>query len=249
MNNHLRQYQSAEVTHTHPDHHQIIIPMTGALDLSVDGKHGLVLGSTLGIVVSGEKHAFKAPNHNHFMVLDIPTDPSDEGNHIWAQSVHTPFHTMSQALITLSDYAIFCAAKSQQNDWFPLWQQLFLQTLKAEFSHDCPQLPQRLQAVLHYMEQNLARKITTPELARVSCLSPARFYEVFRATFGVSPQTFFTNLRLKEAKRLMMQGRSLSDVAQTVGFSDQSAFTKAFSKAFNQSPAKWRKQELLTKKT
>jgi AraC-like DNA-binding protein len=241
----IRKYASAQSSHTHDGFHQIIVPISGNLELELDGTQGIVGHRQIGIVSQGETHAFRAASDNRFLVLDIKDDTLD---HVWERAVDQPFHTMSEALFSLSDYAVFCSQKQMDQDWLETWQKLFLQTLSCDLKNDLPALPQRLAKAISYMEQNLAQSISNKDLAEASCLSPARFHEVFRQSTGISPQQYLTQCRLEAAKKKIILGDSIAQAADSVGFADQSSFGKAFRKAYGLSPGQWRKQELETKK-
>ncbi len=250
MSDFIRKYQSAETRHTHEGFHQIILPITGNLELEVDGQSGAIAGQTIGIITSGENHAFRAEGNNRFLVLDIDeTVAPDNMRDVWALASEDPFHSMSEALLSLTDYAAYCSQENRDANWLETWQKLFLTTLECDLVNDLPALPARINKAIIYMQQNIGKQISNADLADASCLSPARFYELFRQSTGVSPQHYLTQCRLRTAKRLLIQGDSLSNIAADVGFSDQSSFGRAFQKAFDISPAKWRKQELETKKT
>jgi len=249
MNQIIRKYQKAQTSHSHDNFHQIILPLCGVLNMEVDGHQGDVAARTLGIVTMGENHAFYAEDNNRFLVLDIPAETAKQyKEETWMRAIERPFHTMSEALLSLTDYAAFHTEKAPTSDWFETWQTLFLKTLECDLVNDLPALPARIHKAIQYMQANLARPLSNKDLAQETCLSPARFYDVFRQATGISPQAYLTQCRLKEAKRLIIHGNSLSEAALDVGFSDQSSFGRAFQKAYGLSPGQWRKQELETKK-
>jgi len=250
MSDFIRKYDSAQSRHTHDDFHQIIIPVTGQLELDIQGRQGFVGTRTIGVVSQGETHAFRADEGNQFLVLDIPHENTDDSfNPIWDQAVDKPFHTMSEALLSLTDYAIFCSQKKMSQDWLNTWQKLFLQTISCELQNDLPALPSRIQNAITYMEQNIGRPISNTDLADVSCISPARFYEIFRQSTGITPQQYLTHCRLEAAKKLIFTGKSLAEASSEVGFSDQSSFGRAFRNAYDLSPGQWRDQEFKTKQS
>ncbi|SCA57484.1 putative AraC family transcriptional regulator [Candidatus Terasakiella magnetica] len=250
MSDYLRKYQAVHTSHTHDDFHQIILPITGKLELEIEGLGGDVNGRTIGIVTSGEKHAFRAKGKNNFLVLDIHNEKIDQNlEEVWARAIEEPFHSMSEALLSLTDYAAFCAQEKMPHNWLETWQQLFLTTLECDLVNDLPALPARIDKAIKYMQANMGSQVRNLDLANAACLSPARFYELFQHSTGISPQQYLTQCRLKMAKRLILQGESLSFVADEVGFSDQSSFGRAFQKAYGLSPGQWRKQESETKKS
>lgn len=248
MNDIIRKYQSAETSHTHDEFHQIILPISGNLELEIEGRQGGVTGRTLGVVTSGQKHAFRASGNNNFLVLDIFGRTAQKNlEDVWARALDEPFHSMSGALLSLTDYAAYCSEQKSAHDWFETWQKLFLTTLECDLLNDLGAFPLRMKKAIDYMQNNMGDQISNSDLANVSCLSPARFYELFRQSMGVSPQQYLTCCRLKMAKRIIRQGVSLSQAASDVGFSDQSSFGRAFQKEYGVSPGQWRKQDLQTK--
>jgi len=249
MSRYIRKYESAQTSHRHTGYHQIIIPLQGGLELDVEGRPGLVSGRTIGAVALGETHAFRAGGDNRFLVLDVADDTAEEAwAPIWSQAVDTPFLSMSEALVSLTDYALFCQKRGGEQVWLETWQRLFLQTLACDLENDLPALPGRIQKAIEYMQANLGRALRNADLADAAALSPARFHEVFRQSTGISPQQYLLNCRLAMAKRLMLKGHSLAQVADEVGFGDQSSFGRAFRKAYGVSPHQWRKSESETKK-
>ncbi|WP_419798220.1 MAG: helix-turn-helix domain-containing protein [Terasakiella sp.] len=249
MTSSIRKYESAQATHCHAAFHQVIVPLVGALELDVRGRQGWVQTQIVGAIAMGETHAFRSNGDNRFLVLDIDEETGRDWETVWSQAIDQPFLAMSQALTSLSDYALYRKNWGASSQDLQMWQNLFMQTLVCDLAGELPDLPARIQRAVAYMQANLSRVIDNRELAALVSLSPARFYELFRQVTGMTPQQYLTKCRLDMAKRLITHGHSLVDVADQVGFSDQSSFGRAFSKAFGLSPAKWRKQEFQTKKS
>lgn len=248
MTKSIRNYQSNKTKHAHDDFHQIIVPIKGDLELEVDSKQGIVTGRTIGIVLLGEKHTFSAPKENSFIVLDInKEDLGEQWDMIWNQATKTPFITMSQALLCLSEYASYCIERESGNHLLEVWQNLFLQTLLSDLDNDLNNLPDRLKKVMNHIEHNFGHQLSNADMADISCLSPSHFHQVFQKNIGISPQQYLTKKRLNAAKKLILNGCSLAHVADEVGFADQSTFGRAFKKSFDISPSRWREKTFSTK--
>ena len=97
--------------------------------------------------------------------------------------------------------------------------------------------------VRSFIEKNLHRSVRTNELSAVAQRSTAHFSRSFKLTFGEPPHAYIVRRRLEEACFLMLTSpASLSDIALTVGLSDQAHLCRLFRQAFDQSPASWRRE-------
>ncbi len=97
-------------------------------------------------------------------------------------------------------------------------------------------------ALLAFIERNLDKPIRTSRLAAIVNKAERTFSRLFMSSFKVSPQRYVSELRIAEAKRLLRNTEwSLADISLAVGFSSQSNFTAAFTKAQGISPSQYRK--------
>ena len=94
-----------------------------------------------------------------------------------------------------------------------------------------------------YIDTNLHRTIHIRDLSAVARRSPAHFSRKFKLAVGDSPHAYVVRRRLERACHLMMtSSASLSEIALSVGFSDQAHLCRLFRHAFGQSPANWRRE-------
>jgi len=94
-----------------------------------------------------------------------------------------------------------------------------------------------------YIDGNLHRTIHIRDLSAVARRSPAHFSRKFKLAVGESPHAYVVRRRLEKACHLMITGAaSLSEIALSVGFSDQAHLCRLFRQAFGQSPAHWRRE-------
>jgi AraC family transcriptional regulator len=95
----------------------------------------------------------------------------------------------------------------------------------------------RRKAVLGYMRENLARKISVAELASLCSLSPSHFLHSFTRTFGEPPYKLLIKMRLDLAIKLLRESsHSLGEIAFHCGFSSQSHLTAAMRRYKNLTP-------------
>jgi AraC family transcriptional regulator len=94
-----------------------------------------------------------------------------------------------------------------------------------------------------YIDSNLHRAIHIRDLSAVARRSPAHFSRKFKLAVGEPPHAYLVRRRLERACHLMMtSAASLSEIALSVGFSDQAHLCRLFRQAFGQSPASWRRE-------
>ena len=85
-----------------------------------------------------------------------------------------------------------------------------------------------VQRVRAYIEDHYAENISLELLAHLVNLSPFHLLRTFRNIVGMPPHMYLTQIRINSAKRLLVAGMPLAEVALLVGFADQSHFTKHF---------------------
>jgi AraC family transcriptional regulator len=103
--------------------------------------------------------------------------------------------------------------------------------------------PRRLRRVLDHVEENLTQEITIDQLASVASLSRFHFSRMFKAATGCPPSRFIGRRRLEFAKSLLVEGVSITQVAQMCRFSSESNFARAFRRASGLTPARYRDRQ------
>jgi AraC family transcriptional regulator len=97
-----------------------------------------------------------------------------------------------------------------------------------------------LSKVVDYVHANLMHDVGVNELAALLSLSGSQFSRLFKATLGVSPYQYLQQKRVERALELLKGPDSISDIAQSVGLTNQSHFTQVFRRITGVTPARAR---------
>ncbi|GKQ54359.1 AraC family transcriptional regulator [Bradyrhizobium sp. Ce-3] len=92
------------------------------------------------------------------------------------------------------------------------------------------------------LEADLGGKTPLKQIAAEFDLSVSHFSRAFRISTGLPPHQWLLQQRIRIAKQLMaVRDLSLSEIAISAGFANQSHFTRVFSAIVGVSPAAWRR--------
>lgn len=117
-------------------------------------------------------------------------------------------------------------------------KRVYIERSAGELKAEQPELLDRVTA---YIEANFNSRITLKELARQFYVSDSTISHLFKQKMGVSVYRYVTQRRLIAAKTLIREGMLLEEVSRSVGFSDYSAFYRAFRQEFGISPKQFEK--------
>lgn len=92
-----------------------------------------------------------------------------------------------------------------------------------------------------YVKRNYMKKITLEEVASHVFLSPSYFSKIFKDEMKYNFNTYLNNIRIEMSKKLLLDDSvAIVDIANYVGYEDQSYFSKVFKKIVGVSPGKFR---------
>ncbi|WP_255223104.1 AraC family transcriptional regulator [Paenibacillus sp. 7541] len=96
---------------------------------------------------------------------------------------------------------------------------------------------QRIASVLEQLNRNFAKRLCIDDLAAEAAMSKSSFYEVFNEVTGMSPLRYQKQLRLQEARRLLLSSSmDASDAAFEVGYESPSQFSREYARMYGQPP-------------
>ena len=104
----------------------------------------------------------------------------------------------------------------------------------------------RLHRVLEYIDDRLDADLTIGTLASEAGVSSFHFARLFRKKLGVTPHSYVTRARMRQAAAILVSSDlSIDAVANLCGYSSAGHFAAAFRKQFGDRPAEFRRRKLL----
>ena len=94
-----------------------------------------------------------------------------------------------------------------------------------------------------YIKNNIDKKITVNDISAHVGINRSYLSRLFKEYKNISPQQYLALARVNAATQYLKNTDiSISEVAQSVGYSDYHVFNKVFHRYFNASPSEWRKK-------
>lgn len=90
-----------------------------------------------------------------------------------------------------------------------------------------------------FVNENLSNKITVATLSEYCGISADYLSQIFKEEMGENLSSYITRKKLDVAKNMIMQGKSMGEICQSLGFSSKSYFATAFKKHYNMTPTEY----------
>ena len=96
-----------------------------------------------------------------------------------------------------------------------------------------------VETIRSYLRSHFSESISLSGLAEIADRSPFHLVRVFRNHVGVPPHEFQIQVRVANAQRMLLAGRSITDAAIETGFFDQSHFSRNFKRITGFTPGNY----------
>lgn len=94
-----------------------------------------------------------------------------------------------------------------------------------------------------YIEMHYHKKLNVEDIARYLGITRKHFYHIFKEAVNMSPQEYIIIYRIRKASNLMESSNlSISEIARSVGYTDQFHFSKMFKRVMGISPSEYKKE-------
>jgi AraC-like DNA-binding protein len=227
----LRRYSASPGSHSHA-HFQILLGLSGALELEIEGRGFRVSPGGGCVIMPGDRHDFASARGSLCLVLDS-SHPD------WERCAPPDAHHAAPPAPALQ-LARYLAAAVRQGQ--PLAQAhgpaLLREAWLAACQPDAPptvsaarRRPIDWTALEHWAAQQWHKPLTVADLARRVHLSESQFAARCRDDRGASAMAWLRGLRLEQARLLRGSGMAVAEVARRTGYRSPSALTAALRRA------------------
>ena len=111
---------------------------------------------------------------------------------------------------------------------------------KIELENSSPKVRLYRQTV-EFMEKHIGEKLTIDMISKNLHISPAFLKGIFLEFTGGGVMSYFTQMKIRLAKKMLERGKSVSIVSDTLGFSSQCYFSTVFGKVVGDTPKNYQK--------
>jgi AraC-like DNA-binding protein len=240
----LRTYGARPLCHSH-GHNQVVLPVTGTLEMEVGGRGGRVEGCQAALVAAGQLHSCTAVGDNRFLVLDWVLEDADAGDglpHLSELAERRPFLAYDWGLQHLVSFLDAELQERPRSAGERSWAGLLLSALAARAGAHGPVQPRQLGRAIAYIRAYQHRPLTVEAIAEAACCSVSHLHALFQRYLGTSPMDYVAEVRLDEAMaRLRAGGDSISAIAVETGHADQSVLTRSMKRRRGVTPAAYRR--------
>ena len=101
----------------------------------------------------------------------------------------------------------------------------------------------KLTAGRDYIADNFVQPFCLTTAAKNAHMSPYHFLRVFKKNFGQTPNGFLIDLRMQNAKRMLItENMSISEVCEQVGYASLGSFSSLFMREVGMAPSDYRRK-------
>lgn len=99
------------------------------------------------------------------------------------------------------------------------------------------ELFRRVEVAREYLHTSTQRSCSLEDAARVACVSPYHLHRAFTQIHECTPHNYLTQLRLRRAYSLLLEGSGVGEVCAQLGWASRSSFSRLFVRHFGHPPS------------
>lgn len=193
----------------------------------------------------------RAPGHHYWMQMDC-VDAEPRFTAMVDEQTHCTRFTDHKGALARRLAATVDAVEEQRNEPFWVMQahgygimRLLTSAVRGPdgiYGIDESEVPapdHLVNRALAFMKDNISKRIRLVDIARHVHASPSTISHRYRAATGEAPIQTLHRMRMLQAKRLVLQGATLRQIADELGFYDEHHFSRAFRKTEGLAPLRF----------
>ncbi len=239
------------------DHYELYYFIEGDADYMVEGKeyhltpHSLLLLSPYsfhGVRVNSEAPYTRCyiyfspeifpPQQRDLLLSAFPSSEKKSSQEVFYE------HTESYHLLSYLENLVTSQQQPEniRTQFFDIYTSALLAqiTLMSQALHPSPvtnKAPKRIREVLKYINEHLTEDISLDDLSQRFFISKHYLNRAFKKATGTTVIDYLIYKRIIHARQLLYNGSNAQDACLQSGFSDYSAFYRAYKKTFGCSPS------------
>lgn len=246
--------------HIH-DYYELTFIVSGHREITIDGKKYACKSQDVILILPGQPHdnlGKETAGYERFVLwisksyVERLTKNSEDLKRLFdlaqTSGIHqhtfdfTSFSTLCGLLINTLEEKVRQAfgwqtiAANNLENLLLLWGREFFHLEEAPRDPDS----QVIDGVIAYIESHFGENLSLDHLSSRFYMSKFHLSRLFRQSLGISIHQYILKKRLKAARAGLLTSEDLSGLAQSCGFSDYSAFYRAFKKEYGMAPAVYR---------
>ena len=222
----------------------------------LDGDRQIVEANQFFILPKGHTHSYGSSSKNPWTIYWLHFDGSNAP--FFANGLNKPTNVIPgtnsriEERIDLFDEIFNVLSKGySKNNIYYVTSSLFyfLGSIKflGEYRQDASSDEKSqllVDEIIHYMRENISRKLTNNDLASHVGLSCSHFSLLFQQKTGHSPINYLNQLKIQKACHLLdFSDMRINQISPLVGFDDAFYFTRMFTKVMGISPSDYRAKQ------
>lgn len=217
-----RTYTRQFATHQH-EYGQFLFPLQGSLDIKTEGQEINLNTDYCFYLPPHLGHDYRSRDRNEFLILDIPTHYLPE--HTENMYIHLDNQWSAIRYLLLEEAKIPDNTTSLMN---------LARYVVGKLQTSNP-------ASIDYIHNHFKESIKLETLAAIEHYHPVYYSSWFKKRTGKSVKNYVAELRLQEAKNLLISTSwSMSKISEELGFENSSSFTRWFGNSEGVAPQKYR---------
>ena len=141
-------------------------------------------------------------------------------------------------------HKIKAGAEIEAHRYVAQFEMLLLKALQENTSTVLPYVSsgaENYRKIVQVLEEHLEERLTLGKVAELCQMSEAAVKKTFSRYAGIGLMTYFNQIKIRRAIRLLEEGKSVSQTAQMLGFADQNYFSTVFKRVTGSAPTKYLK--------